>query len=312
MRTAEAKIVSARQPALLVSWPRDPGEINPRMPKPRTIDAHHHIWRLARGDYGWLTPALAPIHRDFDLDDLAPHLVRHGIDATILVQAAPTEAETAFLLETAGRHTVVAGVIGWTDFEAPDAAERIEQLARNNLLVGLRPMVQDITDDDWLLRKTLVPAFDAMIRHPLVFDALVLPRHLPRLLQIADRHPGLSIVLDHLGKPHIAAATPDPWRDDVARLSERPNVTCKLSGIATEASPDWHLDHLRPYVDHLLSCFGSDRILWGSDWPVVNLAGGYDRWHEAAKTLIPESAWPAIFGATADRVYLSSRGRQRC
>ena len=282
------------------------------MQPPRKIDAHHHVWRLARGDYTWLTPALRPIYRDFDLRDLAPHLTRHGIEATILVQAAPTEAETAFLLDVAERNPVVAGVVGLTDFEAPDANENVARLASNRLLVGLRPMVQDIQDDDWLLRDALAPAIDAMIRHQLVFDALVLPRHLPRLLQIVDRHPGLDVVLDHLGKPHIAAATLDPWRDDVARLAERRNVTCKLSGMATEASPDWHQHHLRPYVDHLLAYFGPDRILWGSDWPVVNLAGGYDRWHEAARTLTPESAWPAIFGGTAERVYLSSRGRSRC
>ncbi|MDR3532062.1 MAG: amidohydrolase family protein [Rhodopila sp.] len=276
------------------------------------IDAHHHVWRLARGDYAWLTPALAPIHRDFGLDDLAPHLARHGIEATILVQAAPTEAETAFLLDIAERNTGVAGMVGWANFEAPNAAERVAALAENRLLVGLRPMVQDIADDDWLLRDDLVPALNAMVRHRLVFDALVLPRHLPPLLRVVDRHPDLSVVLDHLGKPHIAAGTLDPWRADLARLSERPNVVCKLSGMATEARPDWHSDDLRPYVDHLLACFGPDRIMWGSDWPVVNLAGGYDRWREAAQSLVPKAAWAAIFGGTAERIYLSNRGRARC
>jgi L-fuconolactonase len=283
-----------------------------REPLFRVIDAHHHVWRLARGDYAWLTPALGPIHRDFGIDDLTPHLARHGIDATILVQAAPTEAETAFLLHVAEQSPVVAGVVGWTDFEAHDAAETVSTLAANKHLVGLRPMVQDIADDDWLLRDALIPALDAMTRHQLVFDALVLPRHLPRLLQVVDRHPGLSVVLDHLGKPPIAAATLDPWRDDIARLAERPNVVCKLSGMVTEARPDWQPEHLRPYVDHLLACFGPDRILWGSDWPVVNLAGGYDRWREAAEALVPDAAHPAIFGATADRIYLSNRGKPRC
>ncbi|WP_158926525.1 amidohydrolase [Acidisphaera sp. S103] len=280
------------------------------MQPPRTIDAHHHVWRLDRGDYAWLTPSLRPIYRDFDLQDLVPHLTCHGIEATILVQAAATEAETAFLLEIAERSPTVAGVVGWTDFEAPDAAGNVVRLASNRLLVGLRPMVQDIEDDDWLLRDALVPAINAMIRHQLVFDALVLPRHLPRLLHIADRYPGLGIVLDHLGKPHIEAGTLDPWRDDVARLAERPNVTCKLSGMANEAGSEWQGDHLRPYVDHVLACFGPDRILWGSDWPVVNLAGGYDRWHDTARILIPEASWPAIFGGTADRVYLCNRGRK--
>lgn len=276
------------------------------------IDAHHHVWRLDRGDYGWLTPALGPIYRDFGLSDLTPRLTRHGVEATILVQAAPTEAETAFLLDVAERDPVVAGVVGWADFEASDAAANVARLASNGLLVGLRPMVQDIADDDWLLRGVLAPAFDALVRHRLVFDALVLPRHLPRLLRIVDRYPGLGVVLDHLGKPQIGAGTLDPWRDDVARLAERRNVSCKLSGMVTEAAADWQLDHLRPYVEHILACFGPDRILWGSDWPVVNLAGGYDRWYEAARALTPEVAWPSIFGGSAEWVYLSSRGRKRC
>ena len=155
------------------------------------IDAHHHLWEIARGDYGWLTPDLAPIHRDFTMSDLAPILARHGIQATILVQAAPTEAETRYLLALAARHPVVAGVVGWADFAAADAPDAIARLAADPRLVGLRPMVQDILDDDWLLRPDLVPAFEAMVRHDLVFDALVLPRHLPRLLAVARRHPDL-------------------------------------------------------------------------------------------------------------------------
>jgi L-fuconolactonase len=278
------------------------------MSTPRLIDAHHHIWRLARGDYGWLTSALAPIHRDFGLPDLAPHLARHGITGTILVQAAPTESETAFLLAVAAANNLVTGVVGWTDLEAPEAAVRIAELAADSRLVGLRPMVQDLADDDWLLRDSLAPAFAAMTRHRLVFDALVLPRHLPRLLRMADSHPNLSIVLDHCGKPAITAATLDPWRDDVARLAERPNVVCKLSGLVTEAGANWQPDDLRPYVDHVLKCFGAERLLWGSDWPVVNLAGDYDAWRDAADMLVPSAARDAIFGATAERVYLSHRG----
>jgi L-fuconolactonase len=278
------------------------------MSTPRQIDAHHHIWRLARGDYGWLTSALAPIHRDFGLPDLAPHLARHGITGTILVQAAPTESETAFLLAIAAANNLVTGVVGWTDFEAPEAAVRIAELAADSKLVGLRPMVQDLADDDWLLRDSLAPAFAAMIRHRLVFDALVLPRHLPRLLHVADRQPDLSIVLDHCGKPAITAGTLDPWRDDVARLAERPNVVCKLSGLVTEAGANWQPDDLRPYVDHVLKCFGAERVLWGSDWPVVNLAGGYDAWRDAADSLVPAAMRNAVFGATAERVYLSHRG----
>jgi L-fuconolactonase len=161
------------------------------------IDAHHHVWSLARGDYGWLTPDLAPIYRDFSLADLAPHLSASRIEGTILVQAAPTEAETMFMLDIAENAEVVRGVVGWTDFDAADAAARIDALASRRLLVGLRPMVQDISDDDWLLGPGLAPLLTAMVRNDLVFDALVLPRHLPKLLQVIGRHPDLQFVLDH-------------------------------------------------------------------------------------------------------------------
>src|SRR6202047_5322618 len=145
------------------------------------IDGHHHLWTLARGDYGWLTPDLAPIYRDFDLSDLAPHLSASSIEGTILVQAAPTEAETVFLLDIAEAAEVVRGVVGWTDFDAGDGAARIDALGARKLLVGLRPMVQDIADDDWLLRPALAPQLKAMAKAGLIFDALVKPRHLPRL-----------------------------------------------------------------------------------------------------------------------------------
>lgn len=276
------------------------------------IDAHHHLWTLARGDYGWLTPDLAPIHRDFSLVDLAPLLAAHRIEGTILVQAAPTEAETMFMLGIAGGADVVRGVVGWTDFDAADAAARIDALASHDLLVGLRPMVQDIADDDWLLRPALAPVLNVMVGHALVFDALVLPRHLPRLVQVVDRHPDLQFVLDHCAKPQLATGEIAAWKDDVARLAQRPNIVCKLSGLATEAAKDWHIADLRPAVDHVFGCFGPQRLLWGSDWPVVDLAGGYARWFAAAEALLADLTGEeksAIFGRNAERVYLAKRGR---
>jgi L-fuconolactonase len=276
------------------------------------IDAHHHLWTLARGDYGWLTPELQPIYRDFALPDLAPHLDAAGIEGTILVQAAPTEAETMFLLEIADGAEVVRGVVGWTDFDAADGVTRIEALAARELLVSLRPMVQDIADDDWLLRPVLAPLLRAIARHHLVFDALVLPRHLPRLLQVIDRHPDLTFVLDHFGKPHLATGEIADWRRDVALLAERPNIVCKLSGLVTEARPDWQIADLRPAVDHVLGCFGPRRVMWGSDWPVVNLAGDYARWLAAAETLLADLSVDEqedVFGGTAARMYLAKRGR---
>ena len=276
------------------------------------IDAHHHLWTLARGDYGWLTPALAPIHRDFSLSDLAPHLAAADIQGTILVQAAPTEAETMFLLDIAAKAQVVRGVVGWTDFGAADGEARIDALAAHKLLVGLRPMVQDIPDDDWLLRPALAPLLAAMARSSLVFDALVLPRHLPRLLRLIDGHPDVQFVLDHCAKPRLATGEMADWHGDVALLAERPNIVCKLSGLATEAAVGWQITDLRKAVDHVVACFGTHRLLWGSDWPVVNLAGGYEKWFAAAEALLAglsadEKA--AIFGGNAARIYLSSRGR---
>jgi len=269
------------------------------------IDAHQHYWRVDRGDYGWLTPDKGIIYRDFLPPDLAPILKRHDIAKSILVQAAPTEAETLFLLDIAKGDESVAGVVGWTDFETP---ERIAELAKDDLLVGLRPMVQDLADDDWLASPKLAPAFDALIAYGLVFDALVLPRHLPRLLVVAERHPGLRIVVDHGAKPFIKDKRLDPWRADMAALAARPNVVCKVSGLATEASPEWTQGDLAPYVLHLIDVFGPARLLWGSDWPVVDLAGGYDRWFAAAQGLL--GSHEDVFGANAARIYLDKRGRR--
>ena len=277
------------------------------------IDSHQHFWRIDRGDYGWLTRALAPIYRDFGPDDLAPLLARHGIARTILVQAAPTVAETAFLLSLAARTPFVAGVVGWVDFESPDAPRAIATLARDPLLVGLRPMVQDMADDDWLARAPLDRALDAMRANGLVFDALVRPRHLSRLLAFVDRNHDLPIVLDHCAKPDIRNFGYSPWLADIEAVAERRHVTCKLSGLATEAAADWTADDLKLPAGHVIGAFGAERVLWGSDWPVLNLAGGYDRWRAATMTLLAEMTGDqraAILGGNAGRIYLARRGRR--
>ena len=272
------------------------------------IDAHQHFWRIDRGDYGWLTPALTPIYRDFGPDDLAPLAVRHAITGTILVQAAPTVAETRFLLDIARATPLVRGVVGWIDFEAADAADAVAALAADPRLVGLRPMVQDIADDDWLLRPSLEPALNAMAKHRLVFDALVLPRHLSRLKGLIERHPDLAVVVDHGAKPRIRERLREPWANDLATIAAAPGVTCKLSGLVTEATPEWRPSDIRPYAQHILETFGPGRVMFGSDWPVVNLAGGYDRWRAAVLDFIKDFSAPeraAILGGTAARVYLT-------
>ena len=271
------------------------------------VDAHQHFWQISRGDYGWLTPALGPIHRDFGPADLAPLLARHGIGHTILVQAAPTSAETRWLLDLARSTPFVAGVVGWTDFEVPDVAGAIAALAADPKLVGLRPMVQDIADDDWLVRPALDAAFLAMIRHGLVFDALVLPRHLTRLARVLDRHPDLAVVVDHGAKPRIRDRDLDGWRRDLAAVAAHPRVVCKLSGLLTEAPEGAGIDVIGPVVDTLLELFGPRRLLWGSDWPVVNLAGGYDRWRAITADALAGLSTPerdAVLGGNAERVYL--------
>lgn len=268
------------------------------------IDAHQHFWQLARGDYGWLTPELEPLYRDFMPGDLAPLLAQSNVSGTILVQAAPTVAETEFLLEIADTTPFVLGVVGWTDFTAPTAAKDIARLARHPKLVGLRPMIQDITDDDWMLRADLTPAFDAMIDNDLTFDALVLPRHLSRLHHLLSRHPNLRTVIDHGAKPDISGGQFEGWAKDIGLIAQETSAYCKLSGLLTEAGDDWMPTDVAPYIAHLFEHFGTQRLVWGSDWPVLTIAANYGTWIDIARSLISnEPARDAIFGSNAVASY---------
>ena len=270
------------------------------------IDAHQHFWSLARGDYGWLTPEMEPIYRDFLPGDLQPLLAAAGIDGTILVQAAPTVAETEFMLGLAREEPFIRGVVGWVDFEDLRAPDEIARLARQSALVGLRPMIQDIADDGWMLGEGLVATFDALIDADLTFDALTLPRHLPALRELLARHPNMRTVIDHGSKPLIRDGIMDGWDRDMAALASETSAFCKLSGLVTEAHADWTVDDLRPYVDHLLGTFGPDRLVWGSDWPVCTLASSYGRWAEVTEELLSglvEDERSAILGGNAARAY---------
>ena len=272
----------------------------------KRIDAHQHSWTLSRGDYGWLTPDLQPIYRDFTPSDLAPLLKAAGIDGTVLVQAAPTVGETEFMLDIADKTPFVKGVVGWVDFEAADAPDQIVQLASHSALVGLRPMIQDIAEDDWMLGQALTAAFEAVQAADLTFDALTLPRHLPNLLRLLEQHPDIRVVIDHGSKPLIQSGITQPWATEMAALASETNAFCKLSGLVTEARPDWHIDDLRPYVGHLLATFGPERLIWGSDWPVATLAATYQGWVETSERLLSglsgdEKA--AIWGGNAARAY---------
>ncbi len=270
------------------------------------IDAHQHFWALARGDYGWLTPDLDAIYRDFTPDDLMPLLKAAEIDGTVLVQAAPTMAETEYMLSLADQNAFIKGVVGWVNFEADDVGAQIAALAAHPALVGLRPMIQDIADPFWMLGDTLTPAFEAVQQHDLTFDALTVPQHLGPLRQLLERHPDMRVVIDHGSKPLIKDAILYDWADNMAALARDTNAWCKLSGLVTEAAADWTIEDLRPYVDHLLNTFGPSRLIWGSDWPVCTLASSYEHWCETTDALLIQlsnTERQAILGGNTARAY---------
>ncbi|MEP6965385.1 MAG: amidohydrolase family protein [Polaromonas sp.] len=271
-----------------------------------SIDAHFHCWQLARGDYGWLTASLAPIYRDVAVSDWQQQAAAHGVDGGVLVQAAPTEAETAFLLEQADAHPGVLGVVGWVDWLAADAPARIEALACHARLKGLRPMLQDIADARWILQPALAPALRAMSDCGLVFDALIKPSHLPHIVTLARRYPDLRIVIDHAAKPDIAAGEWQPWADDMARLASQTTALCKLSGLMTEAGSKPAPGAVQRWAEHVLACFGVTRVLWGSDWPVLELSGSYAQWWAETQLLLAHLSLQeraAIMGENARRLY---------
>ena len=254
------------------------------------IDAHFHCWQLSRADYGWLdadiNPALKSICRDVSVSDWLAQSAPHGVTGGVLVQAAATDAETHFLLAQADAHKAVQGVVGWVDLLAPDAPDRIEKLARHPKLKGLRPMLQDLPEPDWIVNPALAPALQAMSDAALVFDALVKPAHLPHILTLAGRYPDLRIVIDHAAKPDIAARQWQPWADGMAQIARQTHAMCKLSGLMTQAGPAPQFDALQPYAAHVLKCFGAKRLVWGSDWPVLELAGRYADWWTCSQGLL--------------------------
>ena len=271
------------------------------------IDAHQHFWKVARDDYGWLDEAAHPrLYRDFLPRDLEPHLHDGRIEKTVLVQAAPTLSETAFLLELARTTSFVAGVVGWVDFEAAAAPDAIARLAEARKLVGLRPMIQDLPDDRWMLSPTIRPAVLALGENDLAFDALVKPRHLPVLLEFFSRYPDLRVVIDHGAKPDIASGALASWASAMREIARSTGAYCKLSGLVTEAGPGWSTATIEPFVEVLLESFGPSRLMWGSDWPVLEEASDYAAWLGAAETFaaqLDDLQRARLFGGTAAEFY---------
>ena len=285
-----------------------------------TIDAHFHAWHIARGDYGWLTPALAPIYRDVEVAHWWQQAKARAISGGVLVQAAPTAAETGFLLQLADQHPQeVLGVVGWVDLQAADAAQQVRALACHPRLKGLRPMLQDLAQTDWILQERVQEGLAAMADCGLVFDALIQTRHLPVIAELAQRHPNLRLVLDHGAKPLMHAPTAGPamqqgqdwqqWQGGLQTLAQQTRsapLMCKLSGLWTEAPAGEPCEHVRPWAQALLEIWGAERLIWGSDWPVLELAGSYAQWHDwSVDLLAPLSPQQreAVLGGNARRLY---------
>lgn len=283
------------------------------------IDSHHHLWNPAAREYPWLAgAAMEPIRHAYDLDDLRARTSRAGVDATILVQTVSTVDETAeFVATAAGSGGLIRGVVGWVHLTAPDVADQLAALRAGpggELLVGIRHQAEDEPDPRWLVRADVLRGLRAVADAGLRYDILVRPHQLPAAAELAETLTDLPLILDHAGKPPIAGGAMGPWADQLDRLAARENVVCKLSGLVTEAAWDsWQVAELAPFAAHVLGSFGPDRVMFGSDWPVCELAATYDQVVAAAEAVTEElsdTERAAIFDGTARRVYLDGRNRR--
>ncbi|MFJ2827926.1 amidohydrolase family protein [Streptomyces sp. NPDC087263] len=276
-----------------------------------SVDAHHHVWDLSVRDQDWITgPELQPLRRNFTIADLEPEARSAGVDRTVLVQTITVAEETPEFLALAAESELIGGVVGWTDLTAPEVADelaRLRELPGGRYLKGIRHQVQGEPDPEWLLRPDVRRGLVALAEAGLVYDLVVQPHQLPSCAKVAALLPELTFVLDHAGKPPIAAGELEPWASDVRALAARPNTVCKLSGMVTEADPaKWTPDDLRPYANTVLDAFGPHRLMFGSDWPVCILAATYDQVADAAQELtagLSADERAQVFTDTATRVY---------
>jgi L-fuconolactonase len=279
------------------------------MTAPARIDAHHHVWDLGVRDQPW-TAELPAIRRSFGFDELRPELEKHDIDGTVLVQTIPVPEETPEFLALAAAEPLIRGVVGWVDLTAPDVADRLAALRAapgGERLVGIRHGVQSEPDPRWLTRPDVRRGLTAVAAAGLVYDLLVVPPQLDAALETVAALPELRFVLDHAGKPAIRTGGIDPWARQVGELARHENVTCKLSGLVTEADLEsWTIADLRPYTDRLLAAFGPGRLMFGSDWPVCLLAATYDQVFGAVEALtagLGDGERADLLGGTAVRTY---------
>jgi L-fuconolactonase len=280
------------------------------MTRSQIVDAHHHFWDPASADYPWLTDDLAIIRRPFAPHDLEPDLEAAEVDATLLVQTRSSLDETHGFLQLAEATPFIRGVIGWVDLAAPTVGDTIAAIRSSpggDHLVGIRHQVHDEPDPEWLLRDEVIDGIRAVGAAGLAYDLLIRPRELPAALRVARRLPEVRFVIDHLAKPPIASGGGQAWRDGMAAFAELEHVSCKVSGLVTEASwSSWSTSDVQPYVDHAMQVFGPARLMFGSDWPVCLLAATYAQVVDLARTTLGSltpSERAAVFGANAVRIY---------
>jgi L-fuconolactonase len=270
------------------------------------LDAHQHFWKVDRGDYGWMTPDLKSLYRDFEPGDLSPLLDQAGITRTVLIQAAETEDETDFLLEIAARTDFVAGVVGWVDMLADDFPARLARYSTQPKWVGIRPMLQE-HDPALIMDPRFRAALAEIARRRIPFDILTHPQHLYAMTDAVRATPGLHAILDHISKPDMTRTMDAKWRSEIEALAAVPGVYCKISGLVTEAGTDWSIDRIRPFVEFVAHAFGPDRLVFGSDWPVCTLAGSYAQVLELARNILGSLYGPeqiqAIMETNGQRFY---------
>ena len=257
----------------------------------KVIDSHQHFWDPSRGDYHWMPKDNPILNRKYEVKDLSEASGSIDLHKTILVQAAATNAETEYMLHIAESSDLVCGVVGWVNFEDKNQLNQLRIFSKHPKFIGVRPMIQDIPDENWVLNKNFDIFFKSIIDLDLSFDALGFPIHLENFYIIASKYPKLRFVIDHLMKPKIYNNKQEEfihWKKGMSKLSRLDNVYCKFSGMVTEASENWDEQDLKPYSDEILNLFTDKKIMWGSDWPVCNLRTNYLGWYNAAINLTNE------------------------
>lgn len=275
------------------------------------VDAHQHFWSPTRGDYDWMPQDNEILFRNYAPADLEAALRKHGFDGTVLVQAAATVCETEYMLGMADATPWIKGVVGWVNFENPGDLKHLRRLANHPKFLGVRPMIQDIPDVNWMLREDVQWGFRAVCDLDLTFDALGFPQHLANFLTTVKRYPDMRVVYDHCMKPRIRNQQSGKdaftsWADGMAKLADETKGFCKLSGLVTEADSGWSAEDLQPFARHVLDVFGAGRVMWGSDWPVCRLQAEYGDWYFLAQDFtrhLSVSEQEEIFGGSAVRFY---------